>query len=202
VRSSSAAEIRTSESEPDAETPAHLQEARHIEHAVAEIGLRDRAEAGGDPASRHQIDLVRQGMGGVDQAPALIGVHRIEQEFDRTTAVARHAVLDLAQLLGHMNVHRAFRPALGGRAQIVEGDGAQRMRRDPKRRIRHGPDRLRARLDEALEIAGPVDEAALPGRRRRAPKIAVAVEHRQQRQPDPARLAAAAMRSAVSAMLP
>ena len=56
-------------------------------------------------------------MGGVDQAPALVDLDRVEQQFDRPLAVSGEAVLDLARLLGDVDVHRLAAP--GARRPIA-----------------------------------------------------------------------------------
>ena len=175
-RSSSAAETRTSESEPTPKRPPLARKLARIEHAVAEIGLGDRAQPGDGARRGDQLDLRRRRVRRVDQAPARIDRDRVVQELDRTLAVRGERILDLLHLLGDMDVHRPVRPALGDPRKVGEGDGAQRMRRDAELRIRKPGDRPRARLDEALEAVAVAEEPALALNRRRAAEIALGVE--------------------------
>ena len=84
----------------DAEAAALGEEVRHVEQAVAEIGLGDRAEADDGLGLRDARAFAGVGVGGVDEAPVLIDLDRVHQQVDRPAAVRGEAVLDLARLLG------------------------------------------------------------------------------------------------------
>jgi hypothetical protein len=63
----------------------------------------------------------------VDQAPARVDVHQVEQAFDRPPAMQNQALLDLKALLGDVDVQRPAGPERIGQqfAQGVGGDRAQ-----------------------------------------------------------------------------
>src|SRR6185437_1091772 len=91
----------------DAEPSAETLEFQCRKHAVAEIRLGHRAESddrtgGGDP-----LELIRDGMSRMHEAPPLIDGRRLEQSLDGTPPTPRNALFDLARLLGDMNMNRA-----------------------------------------------------------------------------------------------
>ncbi|MNP47641.1 hypothetical protein D3C76_1417060 [compost metagenome] len=109
------------------------------EDAVAEVGFGGQAQAGDCATAGHQLDFIGLGMGGVDQAPALVDFGVFVQPLQRTAAAPGQAVVDFLLLLGDMDMHRAGLVAgghnlgdllRGDRAQGVEAQ-AQRLRRLP-----------------------------------------------------------------------
>ena len=118
------------------------------------------------------------GVGGVDQAPVFVDLDGIHQKLDRPPAVRGEAILDLAGLFADMDVGRLAAPGRGGPFEIVEGEGAQRVRCDADAAAGR-PGFHQARIGIAV-----VEEAALGRRRRLSTKAALPIEHRQQRQAD------------------
>ena len=183
VRSSSAAEMRTSESEPMPNRPPWARNAcasnRPSPRLASVIGqspttalaLTMRASS---PASacvawtRHQRRA--------------LDLDRVEQQVDRPPAMGGQALLDLARLFGDMDVRREAVPGERRPLQIVQGDGAQRMGRDADIAGRHAGFH-QPRIGVAI-----ADEAALRRRRRLAQEAALAIEHRQQGEADARRL--------------
>jgi len=71
----------------DAEGPAVIEERREVEDAIAEIGLGRGAEPDHGAARGDRGELLGQGVGGVDQAPAAIDRGDIEKVTDRAGAI-------------------------------------------------------------------------------------------------------------------
>ena len=133
-RNSSATPISTLESEPMPKRPPCVEEAARGKHAVAEIGLGDRAKAGDRAARGQAVGLGLGHVGGVDQAPAPVDLGIGEQPFDRPRARPGDAVLDLLHLLGDMDVDRAAAGQRRNRAELLRRHGAQAVRRDADHR--------------------------------------------------------------------
>src|SRR6185437_6008856 len=98
----------------DAEAAAVAEEVGHVEQAVAEVGLGDRAEADDRLRPGDARTFVPVGVRGVDEAPVLVDLDGVYQEIDRATAVGGEAVVDLARLLADMDVRRLAAPGCGG----------------------------------------------------------------------------------------
>ena len=111
----------------DAETPAVRGKQRRWKDAVAEIGLGDRAQAGDGaaPGQRHGFGVGH--VGGVDQAPALVDRGMAEQPLDRPRARPGEAVLDLAHLLGDVDVDRTVRRQRQATSASSSGVTARRL---------------------------------------------------------------------------
>ncbi len=170
----------------DAPCAALLQIGRGIEHAIAEIGFGGRTDAGHRAAVRQAPTLVPVQMGRVHQAPARVDRRMVQQPVHRPRAAPRQAFVDLALLLGDMDVHRRGRvhrmqPGHRG-TQAVGRHRAQRVWRETK------PRRSRASrcqpLQQRQHRVGLVQEAALFGQRRLGAEARALVQHRQQRDAD------------------
>ena len=172
----------------DGEAAAGGGKARRLEDAVAEIGFGDGAQAGDGAGLRKARALVGRHVRAVDQAPARVDVHVVEQPLHGARAGPGDAVLHLARLLGGVDVDGAGGPSLDERAQLGGIDGAQRMRRDAEGGAGEPIDVAAARLQEPREAVEIEQEARLPRRGRLAAAAAVGIEGRQQRQADAARL--------------
>src|SRR5436190_24166194 len=59
----------------DGESAAGVEETRGLEDAIAEVGLRDRAQAGNRARARQRAALLRRHVRAMDQAPARIDAH-------------------------------------------------------------------------------------------------------------------------------
>ena len=75
-----------------------------VEYAIAKIGLGDRTQAGNGAGLRQPPGLRVVHLGGVDQAPARIDTHLIQQIFNRTGAQPGLDVFDFPDLFGCMNM--------------------------------------------------------------------------------------------------
>ena len=97
-----------------------------------------------------------------------------------------------------MDVDRPVAREADDRRKFAGVTARRRMRRDADAR-QGSPHSARHSSTSRANDVEIVDEAPLLGTRRRAAEGRVGVEHRQQRQPDAGRRAAATMRSAISA---
>ena len=140
------------------------------------------------PDLRQARALVGRHVRAVDQAPARVEAHVVQQPLHGARAGPGDAVVHLARLLGGVDVDGAGGPSLDERAQLGRIDGAQRMRRDAEGGARKPRDMAAAGLQQPREAIEIEQEARLPGRGRLPAAAAVGIEGRQQRQPDAARL--------------
>ena len=168
---------------PDAEPPVRFEKGRRRKHAVAEIGLGDRAEARDRARARDRANLVRVDMRRVNEAPAPIDRRRDRTasapDARRTTPRRRRPRRSARRYgCGSAARPRARRPPQAPRASRRAASAARR-RRGPRSRARGAPSARSAR--EGVEI---VDEAALLGARGRAAEPRARIEHRQQREAD------------------
>ena len=76
------------------------------EKAVAEIGLRRRADADRRSVRREQVELGAIRMGRVDDGGALAEATRVGEQLDRPAPVLGETFLDLARLLAGVHVQR------------------------------------------------------------------------------------------------
>src|SRR5436853_3914560 len=83
----------------NSKSTALREERRGRKDAISKARLRYRAQADDGAACRHPPHLRLRDMGGMYQAPALIGRLRLEQPLDRAAAAPGDAVLDLLRLL-------------------------------------------------------------------------------------------------------
>ena len=126
-------------------------------------------------------------LGGVYQAPARIHRRMVQQPFDRPLAAPGQAGIDLAGLLGDVDVHRCgvvdgVEP--GQRfAQGIGRHGPQRMRRQAQAHAFCVAERLHA-LQQLQHGVGAADEATLALVRGLAAEAAGLVEHGQERHAD------------------
>ena len=164
---------------PQRPSAAGVRDAR--ERAVAEVRLGRRGDARHRTARRERPGLALCHVRRVHEAPARVDAAAREQPFDRALAGPGDAFLDLARLLGDVDVHRRGRRRRGNHAiELFRRHRAQAVRRDADDRA-VGPRGRRDRLDEPRELVGRRDEATLRGRRRRGVEAAVRVVDRQQR---------------------
>ena len=188
-RNSSAAPIRTLESEPTPKRPPSAEEFRRIECAVAEIGFGDRAKPRDRARCRHVARLFVGHVGGMNQAPAAIDRRVIEQPVHRTFAAPGDAILDLFGLFGDMDMDWAVLRRAAGSRQVRRGVTA---RNECGAMPTIAPSSsATARREASIRRAKPidiVDEAALAVHRAASAKTGMRIEHRQQRQPDAAGL--------------
>ena len=98
------------------------------EYTVTEIRLCRGAKSDNCITGRQAFALRAIGIGGVNQAPALIHVDTVEQPFYRPLPAPGDAFLHLAGLLGDVNMNR--------RGEVVPGD---RVRRVQQLLAGHGP---------------------------------------------------------------
>ena len=154
------------------------------EDAVAEIGFGDRAESGDGARGGEITRLQRVHVRRVDEAPAAVDAGAVEEPAHRPLAERRDAVLDLADLLGGVDMDRPV---------ACERDDVEKFgRRRRPQAVRRDADRLApASLSESLagfqqagEGAYVGDEPSLLRPRRRPAEATVGVEDRQQRQAD------------------
>ncbi|MNI50147.1 hypothetical protein D3C73_1047920 [compost metagenome] len=132
----------------DAHAAALGEEIHRRENPVAQVGFGGQAQAGDGATAGHQRDLFRVGVGGVNQAPALIDLDVLIQPLQGATAAPVQAVIDFLLLLGDMDVHRASLVA-GGQdfADLLWGHGAQRVEAQAQRLgLLLGQKRLQPRL--------------------------------------------------------
>ena len=130
------------------------------------------------------------------EAPAPIDGRVIEEPAHGPRARPRHAILDLLDLLGDMDVDR---PVAGERDDGRRAPPASTARSECGATPTTSAPAARQSSRSSREAVEIGDETALLGPRRRAAEGRMGVEHRQQGQPDARVLAAAAMRSASSA---
>ena len=160
--------------------PARCQPGGAGEDAVAQIGLRHRAEASGRAARGQPFDLPGSHVGGVDQAPAPVHRRVVQQPFHRAGAAPGQAILHLAHLLGRMDVDRTLGLHGANGQQFLRRDGAQAVRGDADGHAVQAP----RRLQQAGEAVQAGDESALAGGGRHAAEPAMGVKHGEQREPD------------------
>jgi len=159
------------------------------EAPVAQVRLGGGAQANNRPAPREPIEFGLGDVRGVDQAPACIDREAFEQPLHRPLAGPGQAVVDLALLLGDVDVHGHVGRYTGQRrVDLRRSDRAQRVQGDA--RIGAGAlfRRGRERVVERQERVDALDEAFLPGGRRLATEAGVAIQHRQQADADAGRL--------------
>ena len=168
----------------DPKAPSCVEVFASPENAVAEIGFGDRAKPrdgarGGEVARLGGVHVRR-----VDQAPAAVDPDMLEEPAHRPLAERRDAVLDLADLLGGMDMDR---PLAGERDDIGEFGRrrrAQAVRRDADRFVRLALDELPAGFEQAGVGADVGDEPALFRLRRLGPETRVCIEDRHEGQAD------------------
>jgi len=156
------------------------------ENAVTEIRLGHRAKAYYGGARGEAGELAVGGVGRVHQAPARIRGLMLEQPLDRAAPAPGEALLDLAGLLGDVQVNDAAARELHDGGELRRRHRAQAVRRDADLRPGQAAHRHAALLEDAGEALGVADEAQLAGGGCRAAEAAVRVEHRQQRKSDAA----------------
>ncbi len=120
----------------------------------------------------------------MDQAPAPVGPRLVQQPFDRPPAGPGQAVLQLAHLLGRVDMHRRIGGQPGHDRQFLRRHRAQGMRRDPDHGVRQAGASPARGLVQPREAVGIVDEPALALGRWCAAEAAMGIEHRQQGQAD------------------
>ena len=169
----------------NSKSTALREERRGRKDAISKARLRYRAQADDGAACRHPPHLRLRDMGGMYQAPALIGRLRLEQPLDRAAAAPGDAVLDLLRLLGNMDVNDAAVGELRDCVELFRGNGAQAVRSYADGCAVERAHRFATRLDDAREALRIIDEAALARGRLPAAKAAVRVKHRQQRKSNP-----------------
>ena len=175
------------ESVPIPNAPPALRKPGPPKTPVAERALGQRAQPDDRPRSSEPGGLGPRHVRGVDDAPAAIDGHLVEEPFDRAAPAPCQALLHLPRLLGRMDVDRPFRHQAGHGPQGVGRDGPQGMGRDTDPGAGQA-DRVPARaLEDAAEPVEIGQEAPLPRVRRRPSESALRVERRQQGQPDPDR---------------
>ena len=169
---------------------------RQVEEAVAEVGLggaRPITAPRRAASSRSAVE-----MGGVHEAPARPPA-RDRATIARALAAPGEAVFDLLHLLGDVDVD--------GRAGVDRADAVEQILQC---RRRHGAQQSAAPrrcarpargLDDAQQAIDLVEETLLVFARRLGAEAARLIEHRQHRQADAARRAAATRRSDISAGL-
>ena len=146
-------EITVFESLPTPKRPSASRYATRRERAVAEIGLGRRRESRDRAARRERRDLALGHVRRVHDAPARVDVRLREQPLDRAHAAPREALLDLARLLGGVDVDRRARAAPGATIwpQLVRRHGAQAVRRDAEHVPRPAARSRAERVDELRE---------------------------------------------------
>ena len=130
-------------------------------------------------------------MGGVDQGPAAVDRHAVEQPFDRPQPGPGEAFGDFLFLLGDVDVNGAF-----GADGVISRQRVRHVRRqDGAQAVQGGAGGLRRRRSgQGGDDPGPfVDlqpEAPLGRGERPAAEAALAIQDRQQRQPQAGRVRA------------
>ena len=171
----------------DAEATAFGHVVDRRKDAVAEIGFGCRAEAGNRAGSSQPLSFVVSQMRGVDQAPALVDRHFVEQPLNRTTAAPGKAVFHFLGLLCDVNVDRACdRGAFEDYAHLFRRRGAQRMDGIAERLAVVAAER-RQSFEQCEELIRIVQEGALAGVRGDSAEIGMGVEHRKMRKADASR---------------
>ncbi len=186
VRNSSLTAMRTLLSVPTAKRPpaAAKRGASKMPSPRLASVIGHRPATAPDFAKRRA--LIGRHVRAVDQTPARVDMHVVQQPLNGARAGPGHAVFHLARLLGGVDVDGAGGPLLDERTQLRSIDGAQRMRRDAEGRAFEPTDMALAGLQQAPEAVEVEQEACLPGRGRLAAAAAVGIEGGQQRQPDAA----------------
>ena len=163
MRSSPATVISTLESEPTPNRPSASRKARAGKtpspRLASVIGQRPATA----PRARERQNFALVDMGRVDEAPAPVDRGVIEEPSNRTRARPRDAGVDLAGLLGDVDVDRRVACERRDRGQFLGGRGAQRVRRDAD--DGDAGERAAAVGDERGVGVEIVDEAALLGLR-------------------------------------
>ena len=166
------------ERDPDAALPELLRR----QEAVAEVGLGRRAGAHGGLGLAEQVELAREHVRGMHHGRPVAEQAAVVEVLDRVQAELLDRLLDLARLLGGVDVHRIARPARvrGDHGEPLARHGAQRVRRVADGHERIARDLGRQALD-AVEIGldAAVAEAPLL-RRRPPPRSAARVRGQQQ----------------------
>ena len=93
----------------DAEPPTRVEERPQRKYAVAQVRLGKRAQAGHGAALPERDCFRRVHMGRVDEAPSLVKRFVVEQPLHRPRPRPRQAIVNLACLLGDMNMDGAVR---------------------------------------------------------------------------------------------
>ncbi len=167
----------------DARSASVVEKERRREGSVPEVRLGDRTEACHGPARRHASRLVLTHVRCVDQTPASVNSGVVEKPFDGPCTRPGDAILDLAHLLGDMDVDRTVGREFDKGLQLPRRDRTQAVRGDAERRGRHAGREDQAQADAhdhqarhahllfqmagvfpvAAEIAVPVDAAGKAG---------------------------------------
>ncbi len=113
----------------DAEGAAGGQIVACREDAVAEIGLGKGTKPGHGARRRQALRFFGRHVGGMDQAPARIDIRMVEQPFDRPLPAKGQAGLDLAHLLGGVDMDRARPRQADNDRQFLSRHSAQAVRR-------------------------------------------------------------------------
>ncbi|MGY4349918.1 hypothetical protein ACVWXM_006411 [Bradyrhizobium sp. GM7.3] len=135
------------------------------ENAVAKACLGDRAEAGDRAGPSEGADFLVRGVGGVNEAPALIDGCVLQQPLHRTSSGPRQAILDFLHLLGGMNVHRAALREWNDSRKLGRRYGAQAVRRDADICARQSFNDLARGSHQCGKLINRTDEAALAAMR-------------------------------------
>ena len=115
----------------------------------------------------------------MNETPAAIHGHMIEQPADGALAAPRSAILDLFGLLGDMNVNRTSAGESEDSLEFIGCDGAQRMRRDADQTTFACANHTPRGLKELAELINAIDEAPLPLIGWPPTEPGMGVEHRQ-----------------------
>ena len=155
------------------------------EQAIAEVGLRTRAQRDNRTGSRQRSRFVIVHVRGVYEAPVVTQLEILEQPAHRAPAVGGVTLINFAALLGHVDVHGY--PRAGGSGNL------------PQRFLRNGPetvcpdadhDVVRAVRPDALEVRQEIldrhRETRLPRGRLRILEAGTLVMHWHISQPDAA----------------
>ena len=100
--------MRTFESEPMQSEIPRSSEAVHRRVAVAEVGLRRRAETDARSGLGDEVELAVVGVRSVDDGRSRPEAARLRQQLDRPQTVLREALVDLAGLLARVDVQREW----------------------------------------------------------------------------------------------
>jgi hypothetical protein len=166
----------------DPQIPARGQVIDRPKDAVAEIGLRGRAEAD-DRARRGEAPrLSGSHVRRMHDAPLRVDPGVLQQPFDRARAAPGDAIVDFLVLFRGVDMDWCA-DELGARER---DDLGELMRRDRSEAVRRHADDLtflpRQLSDQPQKAAGVVDKAPLCRERRCAAEIRVRIKDRQQRQ--------------------
>ena len=169
----------------------------HVKNAVAQVGFGAGANARHRATACGTLVFGGRHMGGVHQAPVGVDLRIVQQPLHRALAAPGQTGINLAGLLGNVDVYWRGgiqrMQARQGVAQALRRHSTQRVRCQPQARALRRTHRLQP-LQQLEHRIGAADKPALPIGGRSATKATRLVQHRQQGDTDTHRVGSAQQR--------